>query len=316
MVKNISLKSKTYRSMFIILILILEITIFSILSDKFLTVINITNVLRRGLDLSVGSVLALSGCISAYAIYFGYPTWVAILIGIIIGSVIGFINGSLVVFGKITPVIVTLGMMYIARGTVYIMTGGGPIYLDEFPKFGILGRGYVGPIPIPVIILIVLFAVFFFIMKMMLFGKYIYSVGGNIESARLSGINVNRVRFFTYIITGALAGFSGVMMASRLASGQPSMGGGFEFDVIVAVILGGTSLAGGEGTITGTLVGALIVGIINNGLNLVGVSAWYQSVFKGLILIGAVLMDVSLKGEGMHLGGVKKLQRKSSKLNS
>ena len=315
---------KIFQNLFIFFILIGEIVVFSLLSDNFLTVVNITNVLRQisfvaivsfgmtlliisgGLDLSVGSVLALAGCVSAYTIYYGYPIMVAIIIGIIVGATAGYINGSLVVYMKINPVIVTLGMMYIARGVVYIITNGGPIFLDSFPKFGVVGRGYVGPIPTPVIIFLVIFLIFIFILRRTAYGKYIYAVGDNMEATRLSGVNINLVRLFSYIATGLLAGLAGVLMSSRLASGQPSMGTGFEFDVIVAVILGGTSLSGGEGTIIGSAVGALIVGIINNGLNLLGVSAWYQSVFKGGILIAAVLMDVLLKQKGIKIFYMRK----------
>lgn len=328
--KKLSFQPKLLRNVFIFLILIVEIIVFSLLTDRFLTITNITNVLRqisfvgivsfgmtiliisRGLDLSVGSVLALAGCVSAYVIYFGYPTWIAVVVGVLVGLIAGFINGVLVVYTKISTVIVTLGMMYMARGIVYIITGGGPIFLDMFPGFGFIGRGYLGPIPVPVVFFVTILAIFWFIMGKTAFGKYIYAVGSNFEAARLSGINVNNVRLYSYIITGALSGFAGVLMISRLASGQPSMGTGFEFDVIVAVLLGGTSLAGGEGSVIGSTVGALIVGIINNGLNLLGVSAWYQSVFKGGILIIAVLMDNILKQKGMGLVSIKGLFKKKN----
>lgn len=302
-------------------ILILLSIIFSLISDAFLTPRNLINVLRQvtmvvitacgftlllisgSLDLSVGGVIALSGCIAAGLSTQGLPLLLSFIIGMFIGGLIGLINALLVVGFRVTPVIATLGTMYISRGLAYIYTskvtrGGLGIIKGLPPNFNLLTT-YIWHIPVPVIFLTLIVILFLFIQTKTVFGKYIYATGGNEEAARLSGVNVSRIRFALFLIVGFLAGLSGIIMASRIGSGQPNSGIGFEFDVIVAVILGGTSLSGGEGSIIGTLIGALIVGVLGNALNLLGVQTFYQYIASGGVLIFAVILDTTLKGQGI-----------------
>jgi ribose/xylose/arabinose/galactoside ABC-type transport system permease subunit len=300
-------------------VLLLLMAVMAILTPQFLTPTNLTNVLRQtsmviivacaatmimisgGLDISVGGVLALTGVVAAKLATMGYPLGLAILIGVLTGALIGTINGFLIVGLKITPVIATLGTMSVARGLAFLISGGRAVVTGLPPGFRLPGRSYVGPIPTPVIIMAVVFVIFYFLLNHTLLGKYTYAIGGNKETARLSGVPVSRSQFVLYVLGGLMTGVAGIIMASRLASGQPDVGYGFEFDVIVAVVLGGTSLAGGEGSVVGTLIGALIVGVLANGLNLLGVHTFYQLVLQGVVLIFAVLLDMTLKGQGLHL---------------
>jgi len=254
-----------------------------------------------GIDLSVGSVLALSGVICAKLAVSGVPLPVAILGGVASGFIIGLLNGTLVVFFKIPFLIATLGSMYIARGLAYIISGGQAVVAGLPDSFKIPGRGYVGFIPIPILIMIIICVVFYIIQSRTILGRYSYAIGGKLETAILSGINISNVQLLFYSLVGLLSGVAGIILSSRLASGQPNTGLGFEFDVIVAVILGGTSLSGGEGTILGTIIGALIVGVLNNGLNLLGVHTFYQYILSGATLVLAVILDMTLKGRGIKI---------------
>jgi ribose transport system permease protein len=282
--------------------------ILTLLSDRFLSVNNLLNVARQvsinaiisvgmtlviltgGIDLSVGSILALSGSITAGLMAGGTTLVVALIAGIAIGSLLGIVNGLLVTKGKIQPFIATMGMMTIARGVTLVYTEGRPITGME-GAFRFLGGGYVVGIPFPVILMAIIFAVAYFVLKKTCFGRYIYAIGGNEEAARLSGIRTDRVIVAVYTLAGFFAGLGGIIMASRLNSAQPTAGMGFELDAIAAVVLGGTSLSGGIGTIGGTLIGALIIGVLDNGLNLLNVSSFYQQVAKGLVILIAVLLD-------------------------
>ncbi|MBU2702226.1 ribose/xylose/arabinose/galactoside ABC-type transport system permease subunit [Sporomusaceae bacterium BoRhaA] len=282
--------------------------ILTLLSDRFLSVNNLLNVARQvsinaiisvgmtlviltgGIDLSVGSILALSGSITAGLMAGGTTLVVALIAGIAIGSLLGIVNGLLVTKGKIQPFIATMGMMTIARGVTLVYTEGRPVTGME-GAFRFLGGGYVVGIPFPVILMAIIFAVAYFVLKKTCFGRYIYAIGGNEEAARLSGIRTDRVIVAVYTLAGFFAGLGGIIMASRLNSAQPTAGMGFELDAIAAVVLGGTSLSGGIGTIGGTLIGALIIGVLDNGLNLLNVSSFYQQVAKGLVILIAVLLD-------------------------
>lgn len=294
-------------------VLFLLMAVLSVLSREFLTITNINNVLRQtasiviagcavtllmisgNFDLSIGAILALCGTMSAIFVTKGIPLPVSIIISIGIGFFIGFFNGFFVIILKVPSIIATLGTMYIARGIAWVITGGNSIHLGLGKNFTLLGRGFIGPMPINIIITIIVFCVFLFIQNKTILGKYTYAIGGNRRTAFLSGINTNRIGITLYCLVGLFAGFSGCMMASRLGVGSASIGTGFEFDVIVAVVLGGTSLEGGEGSVFGMLVGALIVGFIGNGLNLMGIHSFYQDVVKGIVLVGAVLLDRMLK---------------------
>ena len=302
-----------YQKLVIVGVLLLIMAVLTVLSRDFLTVTNVTNVLRQvsttviagsavtllmisgNFDLSIGSILAIAGTMNAIFVTRGMPIPLAILLCVLIGLVVGVINGALVVLLEVPSFIATLGTMYAVRGAAWVITGGNSISRGLTKAFTVLGRGYIGPVPISIIITAVVFAVFYFIQKKTLLGKYAYAIGGNRRTALLSGIGVKRIGVVLYVLVGGLAAFAGTMLSSRLGVGNASVGDGFEFDVVVAVILGGTSLDGGEGSVFGTLIGALIVGFIANGLNLLGVHSFYQDIVKGVVLVGAVFLDRFLK---------------------
>lgn len=281
--------------------------IFSVVSEEFLSLTNVSNIIRQvsingilavgmtfviltgGIDLSVGSVMALTGTIMAgMMINVGLPPLAAVLVGIILGAVIGYINGAFTAYARIPAIIVTLAMMEIARGAALLYTGGYP--LSGLPaSYSFIGQGYLfGVIPMPAVIMIIVFVVAYIILNHLPLGRYIYAIGGNEEAVRLSGIKVKRIKASVYLISGITAGIAGAIMSSRLSSGQPMAGEGYELDAIAAVVLGGTSIAGGRGHIFGTLLGALLLGVLSNGLNLLGVSPYVQRVLKGAIIIGAI----------------------------
>ncbi|MCB5195574.1 ABC transporter permease [Deefgea salmonis] len=292
------------------LALLVLATGLAITSPDFLTVGNLLNVFRQvsinaliafgmtlvillgGIDLSVGSILALSSVLTALMLSHGIDPVVATSVGVLAGAGMGMLNGLVISKGKVAPFIATLGMMTILRGLSLVFSDGRPISGLHSDFFAMLGGGYVaGLIPVPVIIMLVMFAVFWFVLKKTVFGRHVYAVGGNEEAARLSGINTDRIKIWVYTLSGAMAATAGMILTSRLSSAQPTAGTGYELDAIAAVVLGGTSLTGGRGWIFGTLVGALLIGILNNGLNLLGVSSFYQQVIKGVVILLAVLLD-------------------------
>nr|WP_050807033.1 ribose ABC transporter permease [Acetonema longum] len=287
--------------------------VLTLLSDRFLTVDNLLNVARQvsinaiisvgmtliiltgGIDLSVGSILAFSGSITAGLLAGGQAILPAILAGVAAGAILGLINGLLVARAGIPPFIATLGTMTAARGFTLVYTDGRPITGME-EAFRFLGGGYLASIPVPVVIMAAIFLAAYIMLTQTRFGRYIYAIGGNEEAARLSGINTKKILLAVYTLGGVLAGFSGIIMASRLNSAQPTAGTGFELDAIAAVVLGGTSTAGGVGTVGGTLIGAMIIGVLDNGLNLLNVSSFYQQVAKGAVILLAVYVDKKRKG--------------------
>lgn len=282
----------------------------SIVSHNFLTVDNLLNVMRQasinaliafgmtlvillgGIDLSAGSVLALSSVIIASLLTMGTPAAVATLAGLVAGGLMGFVNGLVISKGKVAPFIATLGSMTVLRGLALVVSNGSPLSSFNSDFFSLLGGGYVARlVPIPVVLMLVMFAVFWVLLRKTVFGRHIYATGGNAESARLSGVKVDRIQLYVYTISGVMAALAGVVLTSRLNSAQPTAGTGYELDAIAAVVLGGTSLTGGRGWIFGTLVGALLIGVLNNGLNLLDVSSFYQQVIKGGVILLAVLID-------------------------
>lgn len=305
--------SAFFQKLVLVGVLVLIGIILSVLSREFLSITNLLNVTRQvafviitgsavtllmisgNFDLSVGSILGLTGMFFAYFIPLGLPLGVSLVVATLIGATIGLLNGFLVVKLRIPSIIATLGTMYAARGLALVVTGGNSIHLGLGPNFTVLGRGFVGPIPISLLITVGILLLFYFVETRTILGRYAFAIGGNRRTALLSGINVSAMILLLYVFVGTLAGVSGVLMASRLGVGQPMVGQGFEFDVIVAVILGGTSLEGGEGSVFGMLIGAFIVGFIANGLNLLGIHSFYQSILKGAVLVGAVLLDRVLK---------------------
>ena len=292
-------------------------TILSFSNEYFLTAGNISNVLlqtsingilaigmtfvilTRGIDLSVGSVVALAGIVSASLATTSatagiagapYSPFIAIPIGLLVGIGCGALVGTIVSRFAVPAFVATLGMLSAARGLTLIYGGGKPVPA-LVPDFRWIGTGNILGIPVPVILLAIVFLVSWWILNRSRFGRYIYAVGGNPHAANTSGINISRVRFSVYVISGGLAGLAGMILSARTGSALPQAGISYELDAIAAVVIGGTSLSGGVGRITGTLIGALIIGVMNNGLDLMGIQSYYQQVLKGALIVGAVMLD-------------------------
>ncbi|WLS93035.1 ABC transporter permease [Gilliamella apis] len=294
----------------ILIALLLISIILSFASPVFLSQENMLSVLRQvstnmclalgmtliiilgGIDLSVGSIVAMAGTLTVGFISIGEMGIVpAILLGLFIGTLCGAANGVAIAYTGIPPFIVTLAMMMIARGVGYIYSGGQSIRIfDE--SFTSIGTGYLGMIPYPVIYMVVFIVVMLVVVNRTRLGTYIYALGGNREAARLSGIAIKRVEIIVYTIAGFLAAFAGIVLAARMYSGQPSVAQGYEMDAIAACVLGGISMSGGIGRISGTILGVIVIGIINNGLNLLGVNSFWQLVAKGVIIFLAVYVDM------------------------
>lgn len=253
-------------------------------------------ILLGGIDLSVGSILAVSAVVAALMMKHGEGAAVAVSVAVLAGGAMGSLNGVVIAKGRVAPFIATLGTMTLLRGVALVLSNGSPISDFSSDFFAMLGGGYVlRLVPVPVVLMLVMFAVFWFVLTRTVFGRHVYATGGNAEASKLSGVNTDRVQILVYTVSGAMAALAGVILTSRLDSAQPTAGAGYELDAITAVVLGGTSLAGGRGWIFGTLVGALLIGVLNNGLNLMGVSAFYQLVVKGSVILLAVLLDRSGK---------------------
>ena len=289
---------------FIVVCLLLTFT-----TSKFLTVSNWTIIITQvsinallafgvtfviitgGIDLSLGSIMAVTGVAAASLAHPDtYPVIVPIAIGLLAGISMGALNGLVITKSKVPPFIVTLGMMTIGRGLALILSKGRPVS-NLSDSFNFIGGGNLAGIPFPIIVLIVTFVVCSVVLKKTILGRYIYAVGGNEQAAKASGIRVNKVKMAVYTICGGLAALAGILLTSRITTGQPNAGVGFELDAIAAAIIGGTSTSGGTGTMTGTLIGALLIGVISNGLDLLNVTSYYQQVVMGAIIIGAVVLD-------------------------
>lgn len=304
--------------------LALLVIVISCISPEFRTANNFLNLLRQasfngliafgmtcvilsdGIDLSVGSTFALSAIICAELIMHSVPAPLAILLSLIAGTLLGIVSGILVTKGRLQPFIATLITMTAYRGFALILTNGKPVSrlaanIDSSAGaflFKVLGKGklVLGPndiisIPIPVIILVAAFAVFYFVLHHTTFGKRIYATGSNEKCARLAGVNTARIKIAVYAISGFMAALAGLIMISRVDSAQPTLGEGYELDAIAAVALGGTSMSGGRGKIAGTIAGVMIIAVLNNGLNILGVSTYYQQVIKAVVILVAVLSD-------------------------
>ncbi|SET40646.1 ribose transport system permease protein [Natronincola peptidivorans] len=282
--------------------------LFSIFSKHFFTVNNLLTIalqtsiiailamgvtyviITSGIDLSVGSILAVSGVVTGKALLAGLPIWLSILLGIGMGGLCGLINGVIISNFKIAPFIVTLGMMSIARGAANVITGAMPV--SGLPQqFAFVGGGRIGIVPVPVIIMFTLAAILGYVLKRTSFGRYIYCLGSNEEAALLSGVNVKKTKIGVYVISGLMAGLAGVIMTSRLVSAQSAAGLGYELDAIAAAIIGGCSPLGGAGKIRETIIGAFIIGTMRNGLNLLSINAFWQQIAIGAIIIIAVYID-------------------------
>ena len=284
--------------------------IITILNPGFLAPANLANLLRQvsinalisfgmtfviltgGIDLSVGSILALSTALMAGLMKGGTDPILAMIVCGLIGVILGTLNGLIITVGRVAPFIATLATMTIFRGATLVYTDGRPISgLSSNPFFTAFGGGDIGGLPIPAITMFVMFLLLWFVLSKTTLGRKTYAVGGSEKVSFIAGIRISRVKVFAYAITGFLCAIAGIIITSRLNSAQPTAGTGYELDAIAAVVLGGTSLVGGKGRLSGTLVGALIIGTLTNGLNILNVSSFYQQVVKGVVILLAVFMD-------------------------
>jgi inositol transport system permease protein len=285
------------------------IIILSLSIRSFLTPRNILNVLRQismntilacgmtfviissGIDLSVASTVSLAGVVACLFAHPGeYPLIVSIVAVIVLGLVIGGINGIIISHTGVPAFIVTLGTQQIVRGIAFIITNGSSV-INLSPGYKFIGQGVWLGIPFPIYILAIIFVISYIILHKTKFGRYVYAVGGNDQAANVSGIDVKRIKVLVYIVASILAALVGVILSSRTNSANPNAGMSYELDAIAAVVIGGTSMSGGKGLMLGTVVGALIIGILNNGLDLIQVSSYLQQVIKGIVIIGAVMLD-------------------------
>ncbi len=247
-------------------------------------------ILTGGIDLSIGSIVGISGITCGLSMAAGLNPVFAILIGMVTGTIVGLINGALVAYVGITPFIVTLGMLSMARGSIWVMTKGWPVEKIA-PSFMFIGQGDFIGIPIPVIIMAVVAIVAHVFLRYSVFGRRVFAIGGNEEATRLSGINVKKIKWIVYGISGFLASITGIILVARFSSAQTSSGDGWELDAIAAAVIGGTSLSGGAGSVLGVLIGAAIMGVIRNGLVLMKVSAYWQTSIMGFIIVLAAIID-------------------------
>lgn len=280
---------------------------------QFMTVGNLINLLRQisingvlavgvtfvlltgGVDLSLGSLVALAGVTAATLAHPDqFPLFVPLLAGVLAGALCGAASGFVITRARIAPFIVTLGMMTIARGLALVISGGRPVS-NLSPGFNWLGSGDIAGLPAPVLVLLVVAVAAWVLLDRFRIGRHILAVGGNENAAHAAGLRVARIKLFAYTLCGALAGLAGVVLAGRITTGQPNAGLGYELDAIAAAVIGGTSLNGGVGGVGGTILGALLMGVINNGMDLMNVSSYYQQIVKGVIIVGAVCLERSTK---------------------
>ena len=316
----------------IYLVLIALFLFFSIASKAFLTPENLFNILRQvavvgiatvgmtfvmltgGIDLSVGSMIGVTGIVAAELMVMGAHPVIAVIIALVAAVLMGLMNAVIINELKIPPLIVTLGTMTSLRGLCYLVTGALPVF--GFPEsFTVIGQGYVWLIPIPVLIMIAAFILGYVVLEKFTIGRHIYGMGGNEEASRLSGINIRKVKYFVYAVSGFMCGIAGVVLLSRTNSGQPKAGTSYEMDIITAVVLGGVSITGGEGKITGVIAGVLIMGILSNGMIITNVGDYVQRIVQGLVLIAAVAFDIYNQGRRASAEDVVK-ENKGASLSS
>ena len=302
-----------------VFIMLLVASVFACMHSRFLTGTNWLNILKQnshygvlaagvcfaillgGIDISLGSVLAFSGAMAAFILGKGESpllALVAVVAAIIIGAAAGLLNGVFIARFKLQPMIVTLASMSIFRGATLVLTNGKSFSIGKTAgalAFKKIGQGSLGFLPLPVILLIVVYIIVFYILNKTAFGRHVYAIGGNEDAARLSGINVARTKILAHVMCGLLAGVAGIMVTARVASATPTAGDGYEMDAIAAAVIGGISLRGGEGQVLFTIVGAIIIGMLNNILNLMNVSSYYQTIIKGVVILIAVLLDAKSK---------------------
>ena len=293
----------------ILLVFLVVVVYLSVATPSFLSVDNLVNVVRQssiigflalgttfvmitaGIDLSIGSVVGLTGVVAAtLAPAGGGGFLIAVVVGLAIGALVGAVNSMVIVRGSVLPFLATLAMMAVARSAALVFTDGQPI-TSLSDSFQWLGSGTIGPVPVPVLLFVVAAVVLEFVLSRTVFGRHVYAVGGDAESSRKVGISVSRVLVGVYVIAGVLAAVGGLVLTARVDGADPLAGTGYELQAIAAVVIGGTSLFGGTGTIRGTVVGVLLVGVVLNGMDLLNVSSYYQQAVQGLILVLAVLLN-------------------------
>lgn len=293
-----------------LLALVVLVILVTVVNPGFISPNNLLNLLRQvstnaliafgmtfviitgGIDLSVGSTLALSSALMAGAIASGLDPILAMVLSLFAGTAFGAVNGLLITKGKMAPFIATLATMTIYRGLTLVYTNGNPITgIGDSFIFKFVGRGYLFGIPFPVVLMIISFILLYILLHKMTFGRKTFAIGGNEKAAFIAGIKNDRIKTGIYAVSGLMASLAGIIITSRLDSAQPTAGTSYEMDAIASVVLGGTSLSGGRGRLVGTLIGALIIGTLNNGMNLLGISSFYQQVVKGIVIIIAVLLD-------------------------
>lgn len=298
------------RNSTILFVVILLGIIFSIISPYFFSTSNIFDITRQisvlaiaavgvtfviitgGIDISIGSVVGLGGVTMVALSNFGIPIPISFFLAALVGAFIGFLNGIMINKGKITPLIATLATMNIARGLVYAYTKGSSIGIDRFQdQFNFIAQGNIYNIPFPLILVVTIFTIGWIVLNKSIYGTRIIAVGNSEIASKFSGINVSKIKYLVYIISGLCAAIAGIVLASRISSGQQQAGIGLEFQAITAVVIGGTSLSGGKGSVWSTLIGAVVLGVLANGMNLMNISFYYQLLVQGLIIIIAVSVD-------------------------
>lgn len=312
-VKVTEKKQLDYKNNATLIILLVTIIFFSIFAPGFLSVNNFINVLRQvsitgiaamgmmmviltgGIDLSQGSLIGITGALAAYLMTKGeMGIFPAVIISILLSLAYGYFNGFMISKFNVPPMVGTLATMTIGRGFIYVITQGISIYgFNE--SFKIIGQGYVGPIPIPVIVFLVFIAITAYILTQTPYGTHLYAIGGNSEAASLSGVNVGKTQMKAYIISALFAGIAGLVLLGRLGSASASLGNSYEMDIITAVVLGGVSISGGSGKLRGVVFGVIIMGLLSNGLLIMGLSEYYQMIAKGIILLIAIVFDKNIE---------------------
>ncbi len=303
-----------YQKFGIAIILIILVIAAAFINSAFLSADNLLNVMRQivvvtliacgaqftllagHVDLSPGSVLAFSGCATCLVMINTGSVFLGIVVGMLIGVLFGIINGGLTTLFDVPSFIITLATQQAARGFVLLMTGGTSVNISEMKnQFTWIGQGYVGVIPIPIIIMVIILIISWYILNKRPYGRYLYAVGGNLNAAKTSGINTNKIIVLAFVFEGIMAGLAGIVLMSRMASGQPNAGEGMEFDAITAVIVGGTSMSGGIGNIYGTIIGSVFIGVLNNIMNLANVNAYWQQIVQGFVIAVAVVVDACVR---------------------
>lgn len=312
MTKNRDMK-KSLREFGLVFVILFIVILMSFLSPVFMTKNNIMNIIRQisingilavgmtyiiltgGIDLSVGSLVAITSVICGSLLEGGMNWFVACLIGVAAAIIFGFLNGYLVAYVGFQPFIATLATMTIGRGFAKVYSDGKP-YTIKDPSFIAIGQGYILGIPVPIILLVIVCIIGLVILNMTTFGRYVFAIGGNKNAAKLSGVRTRRVELFVYVLSSVCAGIVGLILSARISSGQPTAGEGFEMDAIAATAIGGTSMNGGTGSLRGTILGFVILGLLSNSMNLMNINSFYQSIVKGCIIIIAVFLDMKAKG--------------------